>query len=201
MNPDQNQPQNYMVAALLAWLVPGLGHLYLGRKFKGIMFTVLINGLFLSGWVMSHGEAMSLHKEDGHRYAFIAEVGAGGPTLLSLAYTHAPEIGSGFDKDKALDYAAERETRSRTPEYYTRLPWYETGLLYCMVAGLLNFLVVYEASTGGLGVPKSDEEIAAIEAKSSGQSDTSTEKDAIPSGAENPPKDSPTNTDAKPETK
>lgn len=198
MNPDQNQPHNLMVAALLAWLVPGLGHLYLGRKFKGIMFTVLINGLFLSGWVMSQGEAMSLHKEDGHRYAFIAEVGAGGPTLLSLAYTHAQEIGAGFDEDKSLAFAAEREERSRTPEYYTRLPWYETGLLYCMVAGLLNFLVVYEASTGGFGVPKSEEELLELEAKSDSKDETS------PGNASSPPKDkadSTQNTDAKSESK
>lgn len=184
MNPDPQPPQNYMVAALLAWLVPGLGHLYLGRKFKGIMFTVLINGLFLSGWVMSQGEAMSLHKEDGHRYAFIAEVGAGGPTLLSLAYTHAPEIGSGFDEEKSLNYAAEREERSRTPEYYTRLPWYETGLLYCMVAGLLNFLVVYEASTGGMGVPKSEEELAEDEEKKKDQAKGDGNKEAAPPNTE-----------------
>jgi hypothetical protein len=159
-SPADTAPEkNLAIATVLAWLVPGLGHLYLGRKFKGLMFTVLINGLFLSGWAMSHGEAMSLHKEDGHRYAFLGEVGAGVPALLSLAWTHAPEILSNFDEDKADEYARERESKYKTPAYYGRLPWLETGLLYCMVAGLLNFLVIYEASTGGNGIDKGEEPV------------------------------------------
>jgi TM2 domain-containing membrane protein YozV len=151
----QQAPKNLAFAAFLAWLVPGLGHLYLDRKFKGIMFTILINGLFLSGWVMSYGEAMSLHKEDGHRYAFLAQVGAGGPQLLAIIYTHSAEIFSNFDEDVIDDLRLAREDKYQTPEYYTRLPWTETGLLYCMIAGLLNLLIIYEASTGGEGIAKS----------------------------------------------
>jgi ABC-type sugar transport system permease subunit len=35
------------VAALLAWLVPGLGHFYQGRTAKGVLFSVCILGTFL----------------------------------------------------------------------------------------------------------------------------------------------------------
>ena len=158
MNPEIQSPQplkQLALAALLGWLLPGLGHLYLGRKFKGVMFLVLVNGLFLSGWIMSSGEAMSLHKDDGHRYAFLAEVGVGGAAMLSLVYTHFPEIVSGFDEDVVADYAQRREDTYQTPQYYSRLPWMEVGLLYCMVAGLLNLLIIYEAATGARGLPKS----------------------------------------------
>jgi TM2 domain-containing membrane protein YozV len=139
-------------AALLAWLVPGLGHLYLGRRFKGWAFLILLNGLFLSGWVMSGGGAMSLHAADGHRYAFLAEIGAGAPTLTALALTHREELTGGFDEDLVLELSEQREHSRRQPEAIARLPWDDTGLLYCMIAGLLNMLVIYEAASGGLGL-------------------------------------------------
>lgn len=160
------------LATLYAWLLPGAGHLFLGRRFKGIAYMVIINGLFLSGLVMSHGEAMSLHKDDGHRLAFAAEIGAGGPALLGLAITHRKEIKARFNEDVVQELADEREEHWKRPETIQRLPWHDTGLLYCMVAGLLNFLIIYEASTGGRGLvgaesgsseeaaPKSEEAVA-----------------------------------------
>ena len=143
-------------AGLLAWLVPGLGHLYLGRRFKGLAFLILINGLFLSGWIMSRGEAMSLHERDGHRYAFVLQVGAGGPTALSLLWTHLPDIAGGFEAEAMEDYADARQEQWEKPEYIARLPELDTGLLFTMVAGLLNLLVVFEAATGAIGLPGYD---------------------------------------------
>lgn len=140
------------IAGLLAWLLPGLGHLYLGRRFKGIAYFVIINGLFLSGWAMSKGEAMSLYEEDGHRYAFLAEVGAGGPTIASLAYTHWEDLENRWQQDWLLESMRSRLKATDDPDYVASLPWIDAGLLYCMVAGLLNLLIVYEAATGGRGI-------------------------------------------------
>ena len=38
-----------VVAMILAWLVPGLGHFYLGRRRTAIAFAVIIALTFLSG--------------------------------------------------------------------------------------------------------------------------------------------------------
>jgi hypothetical protein len=41
-----------LAAGLLAWLIPGAGHLYLRRTARGIILFVCINGLFWSGVAM-----------------------------------------------------------------------------------------------------------------------------------------------------
>lgn len=37
------------VAGILAWLIPGAGHVYLRRSVRGIIICICINGLFWSG--------------------------------------------------------------------------------------------------------------------------------------------------------
>ena len=43
-------------AALLAWLIPGWGHLYQGRKGKAILYASCILGLYLMGMLMGEGK-------------------------------------------------------------------------------------------------------------------------------------------------
>ncbi|MDA1040181.1 MAG: hypothetical protein O3A37_07845, partial [Planctomycetota bacterium] len=45
VSPDDGSAidlRNPLLAAVLGWLVPGLGHLYQGRLFKGRLFLVTI---------------------------------------------------------------------------------------------------------------------------------------------------------------
>ncbi|MBR5627134.1 MAG: hypothetical protein IKW74_05880 [Thermoguttaceae bacterium] len=44
--------KDYWIAGLLAWLVPGLGHIYQGRYAKGILFAVAIFPLLFAGLYM-----------------------------------------------------------------------------------------------------------------------------------------------------
>jgi hypothetical protein len=44
-----------ILAALLAWLVPGLGHWYQGRRAKAVLFFVCIMGLFVYGVFLGGG--------------------------------------------------------------------------------------------------------------------------------------------------
>lgn len=45
-------------AALLAWLVPGLGHIYQGRTGKGILFAVCILSTFFYGMYLGGGRVV-----------------------------------------------------------------------------------------------------------------------------------------------
>lgn len=45
--------KNPGLAAFLAWLVPGLGHLYQGRRAKAVLYFVSIMGLFACGIYLS----------------------------------------------------------------------------------------------------------------------------------------------------
>jgi len=54
LKPHQ-RPGDPNLAALLTWLVPGAGHLYLGRQRAALVAFVLIEGLYALGWLLSEG--------------------------------------------------------------------------------------------------------------------------------------------------
>jgi hypothetical protein len=58
---------NALLAAVLAWLIPGAGHLYLGCKRRGVLFMVLVLtavavGIVLEGklWRIVSGQPLSV---------------------------------------------------------------------------------------------------------------------------------------------
>ena len=167
------------IAGLLAWLIPGAGHYYAGHKLKGIVSAVLILGLFVAGVGISKGECVSLREPDGHKFAFMGQIGAGLPTFLSLAYNHQklPGLRPGY-----VDLL--EESGGHTGEAYaSHLPNNDTGLLFTMIAGLLNLLLVHDALSGVPGainrriaeerkrrkIEKLKEELLAEEAKAAGE--------------------------------
>ena len=84
--------KNQYLAAVLAYLVPGAGHLYQGRLFKGTLFLVCILGTYLSGLYMSQGKAVYYRMDAGNRnIAFFAQAGVG--MFAIPAYVQATQIG------------------------------------------------------------------------------------------------------------
>ncbi len=66
------------LAAVLAWAVPGLGHLYQGRIFKGRLFMGAILGTFLAGMWLGGGKVVYASWKPGDtRWAFVCQAGAG----------------------------------------------------------------------------------------------------------------------------
>lgn len=124
------------LAAVLAWLIPGLGHLYAGYPIKGAAALVLLFGMHVAGLVVSRGDCVSLDQEHGHPYAFVAQLGAGLPTGVALAYAHG----------KLPWQPPPLEVHD--PEYVDRLPDVDVGLLFTMVAGLLNLLLIHDLLCG-----------------------------------------------------
>jgi hypothetical protein len=107
------------------WLVPGLWHFLLGRRWRGIIFFVVVNTLFAAGlWL--EGELFPL---DPTRpltlLAGLAEMGVGLPYFLARL------VGLGAGRVESITY--------------------EYGYTFAIVAGLLNFLILldaYDISTG-----------------------------------------------------
>ncbi|MEM1305020.1 MAG: DUF6677 family protein, partial [Planctomycetota bacterium] len=50
--------KNRALAALLAWLVPGLGHLYQGRTAKGLLFMICLVSTFAFGCYIGEGRVV-----------------------------------------------------------------------------------------------------------------------------------------------
>jgi hypothetical protein len=135
------------LAAVLGFLVPGLGHVYLGKYFKGVVAFAFLIGLYCSGLFITRGECVSLDKERGHPYAFFAQVGCGLPTGLALLRSHAYEVRKFFGGNPDLPEPDNVEDDS----YVQRLPRLDEGLLYTMIAGLLNLLLIHDALLGAPG--------------------------------------------------
>jgi hypothetical protein len=64
-------------AAIAAWLVPGLGHLLLGRWGRALVFFCSVSGLVISGYLL-RGNVFPPHSGDPFgTLGFLADAGAG----------------------------------------------------------------------------------------------------------------------------
>ena len=87
--------KNPWLAAFLAFLLPGLGHLYQGRWFKGILFAICILGTFYCGVSLGEGRTVYTHyytapqgNQNGGRpvrnYGYFSQVLVGLPALPAI---------------------------------------------------------------------------------------------------------------------
>ena len=60
------------LAAFLAWLVPGLGHIYQGRTGKGILFSICILGTFFYGMYIGSGRVVYASTADVFSRKFLS---------------------------------------------------------------------------------------------------------------------------------
>ena len=135
--PDPPAPppdlKNPLLAGVLAWAVPGAGHLYQGRFGKAALYFVVVLGLFLYGWHYSFYRAVYWRYDDTEiTYYYFAQIGAG---LIAvppafLIDPRDPDWRAGLDAD-----------------HYRGLQ-INIGIIYTMVAGLLNVLAVFDAVSG-----------------------------------------------------
>lgn len=162
-----------IMAALLAWLVPGLGHWYQGRRAKAVLFFVCIMGLFCYGVYLGggtvkdadgqehklgYGRAVYLSTQrDDMRLYFIGQIGVGLPAFPALyqAYqmnNNRAVILDGFMAPPRPANIGEGYVNADQPtahDLYSLLNHaFELATIFTSVAGLLNILVIYDAFAG-----------------------------------------------------
>lgn len=119
------EPGMLVLLCLAAWVVPGAGHLWMGRRQKGLVFLLALPAMFLCGLLM-HGRIFPFDfSEPLVGLAAFADLGAGAPWLL------ARMVDAGAGTVTAVTY--------------------EYGNAFLIVAGLLNTLVVLDAFDIGMG--------------------------------------------------
>src|SRR5262245_5810575 len=90
-----------VVAALLAWLVPGLGHIYQGRVGKGLLYSFCILGLYFTGMVLGEWKVVywlwlnPLRDPENFRLSYIAQFCVGLPALPGLIQSILRHYGLG----------------------------------------------------------------------------------------------------------
>jgi hypothetical protein len=104
-------------AFLAGWLVPGAGHLVLGRWAKGLFFLGTLSATYLFGLWITGFRPVSW---DENPFYYIGQYGSG--ATFALARALGPE--------------------KSFPRLDLPVSWYDPGLLYVCVAGLLNLVVV-----------------------------------------------------------
>ena len=116
---EQTQTGGLVLLCLASWAVPGAGHLWLGRRSKGLIFLVALPLMFLLG-LRIQGRLFPFDlSEPLVALAAVADLGIG------LTYFLATALGFGAGDVRAVTY--------------------EYGNAFLIVAGLLNLLVVIDA--------------------------------------------------------
>lgn len=119
------EPAVLSLVLLASWLVPGAGHLWLGRRKKGLIFLVTLPLMFCTGiWLQGRIFPFELSEP-----------------LVALAAIANLGIGLTWFIARALDLGAGVVTAAT----------YEYGNTYMIVAGLLNFMVMLDAFDIGMG--------------------------------------------------
>lgn len=137
-----------LIAAALGWLIPGLGHLYQGRKAKGLLFMICILSTYFMGLALSDGRAVyaAWTEWDRRLYYYACQVGVGAPALPALVQAYLvregkPPLFGGMMAPPSSP--AELNEWHRSLNHY-----FELGTVYTMIAGLLNVLAIYDAFDG-----------------------------------------------------
>jgi len=122
---QDTQSGGLVLLCLASWAIPGAGHLWLGRRAKGLVFLVALPLMFAIGLAIQ-GRLFPFDMSEWLvGLAAIADVGIGVPYFIASA------LGLGGGDVRAVTY--------------------EYGNAFLIVAGLLNLLVVIDAYDVALG--------------------------------------------------
>lgn len=108
------------LAMVLAWLVPGLGHFYLGRRRTAAAFALIVTLAFVAG-LSFQGRLYSV--ETGQPLTILATFAVYGAGLLNIA----------------------ARLVSDNPGGAILATTYEYGCAYLLTSGLMNLLLVLDA--------------------------------------------------------
>ena len=122
---EETQSGTLFLLCLAAWAIPGAGHLWLGRRSKGLIFLVALPLMFAIG-VAIRGRLFPFNLSD---------------PLVGLAALADLGIGAVYFVAGAFGYGG-GEVRAVTYEY---------GNAFLIVAGLLNMLVVVDVYDVAMG--------------------------------------------------
>ena len=105
------------VAFFVGWLIPGAGHVLVGKWKKGLFFFAILGATYLFGMWISGFRPVSF---DDNPFYFVGQYGSGLTLLIAkLRGAEKAIIRPGLDPS-----------------------WFDPGLLYVCVVGLLNLVVM-----------------------------------------------------------
>jgi hypothetical protein len=143
--------KNRYLAGFLAWLIPGLGHLYQGRRGKALLYATCILGLYFVGLAIGEGKIVywkwtsPLKDAENFRASYLCQFFVGLPALPGIIQATLRHFELGPILWGFLDAPPEQAINALHPRLGKLV---EVGWVYTVVAGLLNVLAIYDALEG-----------------------------------------------------
>lgn len=158
-------------AAFLAWLVPGLGHLYQGRTAKAVLYFVCIMSTFSYGLYLGSDSEYGVGRvvyaswrPGDKRFFYLPQLGVGLPAMPAMVQAIAARNGKApFGEFMAPPRLQRGEHdihgRPSLHQLNRRMArYFELGTVYTAVAGLLNILAIFDAFAGPIVMPGKEDD-------------------------------------------
>ena len=130
-----------LAACVLAWLLPGLGHLYLGKKGRAAVFFLVVAVMFGLG-IASDGAASLIEERQPLTFLATFDNVAVGPFDLVGRYLTYGTIVYALPGEEGDPRRRDLVDRQRTR---VRSVTYEYGNTFLLTAGLMNLLLILDA--------------------------------------------------------
>lgn len=159
-------------AGILAWVLPGAGHYYLGHRGMATVFFLAISipywtGVAIGGVLTSvnpyeskmipasNGQSVRWELPRGNKWLFLAEIFVGSYTTACY-YT-----------SQSLEHKLIQETPKARVPYVSFYPESDVAQIYLATAGLLNLLAILDAMSRAqyAGLPVIHKDMLIAEAK------------------------------------
>jgi hypothetical protein len=152
--------RNPLKAAFLAWLIPGWGHFYQGRKGKAFLYFFCILGLYFVGLMMGEGKIVywrwvnPFQNPEKFCVHYLGQFFVGIASLPALIQGTLHYYGMNHI---LWDVLAEPDQNILNGLHPRLGKLVEIGTIYTTVAGLLNILAIYDAYEGPAFQDEDDE--------------------------------------------
>jgi hypothetical protein len=133
---DQN-PNPPIFPVILAWIVPGLGHVLIGEKKRGIIVGVTLLSMFIAGLLIGGIDVVD-RRNDFLWYCGEVLIG---PLAVAVDQYHASL--DTYDRPTHR-YIPPSPTDNPRPYSVSLGRVNELGTLYCTLAGVLNLLAILD---------------------------------------------------------
>jgi len=136
-----------LVSCLLAWLVPGAGHLYLGKRKRGLVFFIVVLATFVLG-CLNQGHSYLIDQDQPLSYlATMTNVATGPMELISRYSTYDRLVYRLPADENSVEAAHLLDTmRQKVKEVSD-----EYGTTFLLTAGLMNILLMLDAFDIAIG--------------------------------------------------
>ncbi|QDU32183.1 hypothetical protein KS4_02120 [Poriferisphaera corsica] len=127
---EREFPQWHIVPAIAGWLLPGLGHLLIGEKKRGLILLVAISGLWFGGLLIG---GVGTFDRSAHPAWFMGQSLNGGSIVAWQVQEYLKNSGPG---------ATDPGPQNRYQPPYGHVE--SQAILYTALAGLLNLLAMID---------------------------------------------------------